>query len=97
MISNTEQSGINGKSPEPGTIPRRSPTLSELVHLKILCQDAKDKIGYVYSDLQTLNLGDGFDNAGEIMDEAGHLLDAISQFCQRSMKRIDEKKSGGIF
>jgi hypothetical protein len=69
--------------------------MHELIHLKILGQDAKDKLGYVYSCLQTLNLGDEFSNSAEIMDEAGRLIDNIQAFCQRSLKRMDEKKPRG--
>jgi hypothetical protein len=46
----------------------------------------------VYAAIQTLNMGDVFEHADEIMDDAGHLIDAIREYCQRSLKRMDAKK-----
>ena len=90
--SDKAQAGIAPISP--GAIPARAPSMSELVELKLLCRDARYALEGVYAGIKTLNLGDGFENAGETMDDAGRLLDSISQFCQRSMKRMDEKKAG---
>jgi hypothetical protein len=86
----TDQSGLS--APVTGAIPSRSPSMSELVELKIMCHDAKSHLEYVYGAIQTLNMGDGFENADEIMDDAGRLIDAIQEYCQRSLKRMDSKK-----
>ena len=86
------QSGITG-TPAPGAIPLRSPSMSELVELKLLCRDARHALEGVYGGIQTLNLGEDFENAGEIMDDTGRLIEGISQFCQRSLLRMDEKKA----
>jgi hypothetical protein len=66
--------------------------MSELVELKIMCRGAKSDLGGVYAAIQTLNMGDGFEHADEIMDDAGRLIDAIQEYCQRDLKRMDEKK-----
>lgn len=94
MSSNisSDQSGII--QPIPGAIPNRSPSMSELVELKLLCRDARHSLEGVFGGIQTLNLGEDFENAGDIMDDAGRLIESISQFCQRSLKRLDEKKRG---
>jgi hypothetical protein len=88
--STTDQSGLS--APITGAIPSRSPSMSELVELKIMCRDAKSDLEGVYAAIQTLNMGDGFEHADEIMDDAGHLIDAIQEYCQRSLKRMDAKK-----
>jgi hypothetical protein len=89
-LENSDQSGLS--SPITGAIPSRSPSMSELVELKIMCRDAKSDLEGVYAAIQTLNMGDGFEHADEIMDDAGHLIDAIQEYCQRSLKRMDAKK-----
>lgn len=94
-MADSPQSGLTPLTP--GAIPRRSPSMSELVELKILCRDAKYSLEGVFGGIKTLNLGDDFENAGEIMDDAGRLIDSISQFCQRSLKRMDDKKKAGAF
>lgn len=88
------QSGLTPLTP--GAIPNRSPSMSELVELKILCRDARYSLEGVYGGIKTLNLAEDFENSGEIMDETGRLIESISQFCQRSLKRMDEKKKGGV-
>lgn len=87
------QSGLTPLTP--GAIPNRSPSMSELVELKLLCRDARSALEGVYGGIQTLNLGENYDHADEVMNEAGMLLDAITAFCQRSLKRMDEKKPRG--
>jgi hypothetical protein len=91
--NDSPQTGITGE-PTPGAIRARPPTMSELVELKILCRDARYALEGVYGGIATLDLGDGFENAAEIMDNAGRLIESISQFSQRSLKRMDEGKRG---
>lgn len=93
-MSDTPQSGLTPQIT--GAIPNRYPSMSELVELKILCRDARYSIEGVFGGIKTLNLGEDFENAGEIMDDIGQLLESISQFCQRSLKRMDEKKKAGV-
>jgi hypothetical protein len=88
------QSSISGKPPAPGAIPARSPSMSELVELKLLCRDTRHALEGVYAAIATLDLGDGFENAAEVMDDAGKLVESISQFSQRALKRMDERKAG---
>ena len=88
--SNPDQSGLS--APITGAIPSRSPSMSELVELKIMCRGAKSDLEGVYAAIQTLNMGEDFEHADEIMDDAGHLIDAIQEYCQRSLKRMDAKK-----
>jgi hypothetical protein len=92
-MSDTQQSGLTPLTP--GAIPNRSPSMSELVELKILCRDAKYSLEGVFGGIKTLNLGEDFENVGEIMDDAGRLINSISSFCQRSLKCMDEKKKVG--
>lgn len=89
-LENPNQSSLS--APVTGAIPPRPPTMSELVELKIMCRSAKSDLEGVYGAIQTLNMGDGFELADEIMDDAGRLLDIIQEYCQRSLKRMDEKK-----
>jgi hypothetical protein len=90
VSSTTDQSALS--APITGAIPSRSPSMSELVELKIMCRGAKSDLEGVYAAIQTLNMGDGFEHADEIMDDAGHLIDAIHEYCQRSLKRMDGKR-----
>lgn len=90
QLSESDQSGLS--APVTGAIPSRSPSMSELVELKIMCRAAKSDLEGLYAAIQTLNMGDGFEHADEIMDDAGHLIDAIQEYCQRSLKRMDAKK-----
>jgi len=89
-MTDPDQSSLS--APVTGAIPPRPPTMSELVELKIMCRSAKSDLESVYAAIQTLNMGDGFELADEIMDDAGRLLDIIQEYCQRSLKRMDEKK-----
>jgi hypothetical protein len=86
------QSGIINPAQTPGAIPKRSPSMSELVELKLMCRDARQGLEAVYVDLKTLNLSEDFDGSDEIMDETGRLLQGISDYCSRSLKRMDEKR-----
>ena len=90
---NSDKAQVGLAPISPGAIPARAPSMSELVELKLLCRDARHALEGVYGGIQTLNRGEGFETAGDTMDDAGRLLDSISQFCQRSMKRMDEKKA----
>jgi len=74
----------------PGSIKARKPTMSELLELKFLCRDAKQSLEYVFASMQTMNLGENYDQADEAFNETGMVLDAISAFCQRNLKRIDD-------
>jgi hypothetical protein len=88
--SDPDQSALS--APITGAIPSRSPSMSEMVELKIMCRGAKSDLEGVYAAIQTLNMGYGFEHADEIMDDAGHLIDAIQEYCQRSLKRMDGKR-----
>jgi hypothetical protein len=92
MPEDSAQKGIINQSSTPGAIPRRSPSISELVELKLMCRDSKHGLEGIYANFKTLNLAEDFDHADEIMDEMGRLLDSIAEFCSRSLKRMDEKK-----
>jgi hypothetical protein len=90
MTGQPEQEGIIERLP--GSIPSRPPTMSELMELKFFCREARHDLEGVFGSIQTLNLGEDFENAAETMDDMGRLLDAITQYCQRSLKRMDDKK-----
>jgi hypothetical protein len=87
------QTGINGE-PTPGAIRARPPTMSELVELKLLCRDARHSLEGVYGAIATLDLDESFENAAKTIDDAGRLIESISQFSQRALKRMDEGKRG---
>jgi hypothetical protein len=93
MERDTPQTGISGAL-MPGAIRARSPTMSELVELKLLCRDARYALEGVYGAIATLDLDEGFENAAKTIDDAGRLINSIFQFSQRALKRMDEGKRG---
>ena len=91
LIENTEK---------PGSIPNRPLKITELVDLKYLAEDAKDRASTLYRAMLTYQVSDKFEEeyvGEEIMDNFGKFCDKVTAYCQTELKKaeVPKKRKGG--
>lgn len=86
---------------KPGAIPNRPMKITELVELKILAREAKERLEWLAAGIKTFNLEEKLpkpiETINEILDESGIVCDNIMGFCQKELKKAElpKKRKGG--
>jgi hypothetical protein len=99
-----ENQDIAENPEDPAVIPDRPLRPSEILELKIITRETKDRLSWLMGTLKTANFQKrlptdegmtyeiGPDEIEEVLNDCGSLCDKITEYCRDELKKLDEGK-----